>query len=336
MSSGDIPESASGAKAKNPLATARESDVTRLLRASRQREFAVLRERMHAGQSSSNLLAGLRHRAVRDKSATEHALEKIERIGAHLENLWNPPLEKAKSPPVPVPLLDQSTAQAAEPPTVEPASTPAPSAVPIPIPAETLPEALLLTVPEISHMNAESNELSWTTDPKLQEAARLCLNGQEHAAQALLQSTLNPLSERTRLAFHQALMLLEVCRLLGDMANFDDVVMEFVHWWNGLPPHWEPIEAPMASSTLQLRGDLCGSNSVDLPELEDSDKKCKLGIDCNALWRLDQPAASSLLAWLRRAQERNYTIRLETGSVLVYLQWTITGIEKFANLRKTF
>jgi hypothetical protein len=143
MSSGDIPESASGAKAKNPLATARESDVTRLLRASRQREFAILRERMHAGQSSSNLLAGLRHRAVRDKSATEHALEKIERIGAHLENLWNPPLEKAKGPPKPVSLLDQSTAQAAEPSAVEPASTHAPTAAPVaapvPIPAETLP-----------------------------------------------------------------------------------------------------------------------------------------------------------------------------------------------------
>jgi ABC-type transporter Mla MlaB component len=334
MSSGDIPESASGAKAKSPLATARESDVTRLLRASRQREFAMLREHMYAGQNSSNVLAGLRHRAVRDKSATVHALEKIERIGAHLENLWNPPLEKAKAPPAPAALPDQSALHAVEPPAVEPASTPAPTVTPVT--GESLPEALLLTVPEISYMSAESNELSWTTDPKLQEAARLCLNGQELAAQTLLQSTLDPLSERTRLAFHQALMLLEVCRLLGDMATFDDVVMEFVHWWNGLPPHWEPIEAPMASATLRLRGDLRGHASVELPELAASDNNSKLAIDCNGLWRLDQPAASALLAWLRKAQAGNYTIRLETGSVLVYLQWTITGIEKFANLRKTF
>ena len=190
MSSGDIPESASGAKAKSPLATARESDVTRLLRASRQREFAMLREHMYAGQNSSNVLAGLRHRAVRDKSATVHALEKIERIGAQLENLWNPPLEKAKAPPAPAALHDQSTPHAVEPPAAEPASTPAPTVTPVT--GESLPEALLLTVPEISYMSAESNELSWTADPKLQEAARLCLNGQELAAQTLLQSTLDP------------------------------------------------------------------------------------------------------------------------------------------------
>ena len=50
---------------------------------------------------------------------------------------------------------------------------------------------------------------------------------------------------------------------------------------------------------------------------------------------LADDAGTDAHGWLRRAQARNAALSLETSSVLVYLQWTVTGMDQFATLRKT-
>jgi hypothetical protein len=79
-----------------------------------------------------------------------------------------------------------------------------------------------------------------------------------------------------------------------------------------------------------------GADSLQLPELDSSQSTPPLSIDCTALLRIDQHAAKALLGWLQRTQTDYPDLSLETSSLLVYLQWTVTGMDKFVTLRKTF
>ena len=326
MSPGDTAATNPGAKTR----TALELDRARLLRVSRKREFANLRLHMSSGQGA-NTVAGLRSQIVRDKSISRQALEKIDQIGAHLENLWSPGDAKpaAIGKPALVSALNNSVLE--EPPSM---------LVPQPETAiDKSPQTTVLTPPHTTELAPPElpvhNPMAWASDPTLSEVAKLCLQRQDTAAQSRLHTALTPQNERTALAYHQALLLLEICRLLGDMAGFDDTVMEYVHWWNDTPPLWDVKPAPLEGPSWNLQGDMQGAESLQLPELDLSQGSQTLPIDCTALLRMDQQAANALLGWLRRAQARNAALSLETSSVLVYLQWTVTGMDQFATLRKT-
>ena len=325
MSPGDTAATNPGAKTR----TALERDRARLLRVSRKREFANLRLHMSSGQGA-NTVAGLRSQIVRDKSISRQALEKIDQIGAHLENLWSPGDAKpaAIGKPALVSALNNSVLE--EPPSM---------LVPQPETAiDKSPQTTVLTPPHTTELAPPElpvhNPMAWASDPTLSEVAKLCLQRQDTAAQSRLRTALTTQNERTALAYHQALLLLEICRLLGDMAGFDDTVMEYVHWWNDTPPLWDVKPAPLEGPSWNLQGDMQGAESLQLPELDLSQGSQTSPIDCTALLRMDQQAANALLGWLRRAQARNATLSLETSSVLVYLQWTVTGMDQFATLRK--
>ena len=325
MSPGDTAATNPGAKTR----TALERDRARLLRVSRKREFANLRLHMSSGQGA-NTVAGLRSQIVRDKSISRQALEKIDQIGAHLENLWSPGDAKpaAIGKPALVSALNNSVLE--EPPSM---------LVPQPETAiDKSPQTTVLTPPHTTELAPPElpvhNPMAWASDPTLSEVAQLCLQRQDTAAQSRLRTALTTQNERTALAYHRALLLLEICRLLGDMAGFDDTVMEYVHWWNDTPPLWDVTPAPLEGPSWNLQGDMQGAESLQLPELDLSQGSQTSPIDCTALLRMDQQAANALLGWLRRAQARNATLSLETSSVLVYLQWTVTGMDQFATLRK--
>ena len=331
MSPGSSFDTTTGAKTQMVYPGVGNSDRARILRVTRQREFANLRVHMGAVQGVSTV-AGLRSQTVRDKSLSRLALEKIDRIGAHLENHWSPEVAKA------APNAVQATA-----PRLETAALPESPSSLAQLPETAIhqsAQAPMLTLPNdalaASHELPAQDPMAWASDPTLGEVALLCLQAKDAAAQSRLRAALTMQTERTPLAYHQALVLLEICRLQGDMASFDDTVMEYVHWWNDTPPLWKVKPAPNAQSSWYLQGDLQDADSLQLPELDVSQDVKDLTIDCTALLRMNQQAARALLGWLRRARLRSYALRLETSSVLVYLQWTITGMEKFATLRKTF
>jgi len=326
MSPGNTAATHPGAKTQAAL----ERDRVRLLRVSRKREFANLRLHMGSGQGA-NTVAGFRSEIVRDKSISRQALEKIDQIGAHLEKLWSPGDAKPAAIGKPAPVSALNNSVLAEPPSMlvpqpETAIDKSPQT-----PVLTLPYTTELAPPELP----VQNPMAWASDPTLSDVAKLCLQRQDTAAQSRLRAALTPQNERTALAYHQALLLLEICRLLGDMAAFDDTVMEYVHWWNDTPPLWDVKSAPLEGPSWTLQGDMQGAESLQLPELALSQGSQTLPIDCTALLRMDQQAANALLGWLRRAQARNAALSLETSSVLVYLQWTVTGMDQFATLRKT-
>lgn len=331
MRSLDTSDIHTGAKTQMVYPAVGNSDRARILRVSRQREFANLRRHMGSVQGASTV-AGLRSQTVRDTSLSRQALEKIDRIGAHLENHWRP--EEAKIAPLAV---QASIAK------LDTILLPDPPSLLSKLPETTLHksvEAPMLTLPSRAMAASKElpaqNPLAWASDPTLGEVALLCLQRKDAAAQSRLRAALTAQTERTSLAYLQALLLLEICRLQGDMTSFDDTVMEYVHWWNHTPPLWEVKSEPRAQSSWRLQGDLQGADSLQLPELDLSQEVKNLTIDCTALLRMDQKAAKALLDWLQRAHLPNVALQMDTASVLVYLQWTLTGMEKFATLRKTF
>ena len=331
MSPGDTSVTHTGAKTQTAHLSAGERDRARIIRVARKREFANLRLHMASGQGA-NTVAGLRSQIVRDKTISRQALEKIDRIGAHLENLWGTGNAKpsAIGKPAPVPALNNS--ELADPP---------PMLVPLPEPA--IEKSLQIPLLELPNTDVQAhqelpapNPMAWASDPTLREVAELCLQRQDTAAQSLLRAALSAQIERTAVAYYQALLLLEICRLLGDMEGFDDTVMEYVHWWNDTPPLWEMKLAPLKGTLWNLQGDMQGADSLQLPELDSSQSMPPVSIDCTALLRIDQHAAKALLSWLQRAQAYNPDSSLETSSVLVYMQWSVAGMDKFVTLRKTF
>ena len=327
----DTSDTNTGAKTQMAYSGVGGSDRARVLLVSRQQEFAHLRLHMGSVQGV-NTVAGVRSHTVRDKSISRQALEKIDRIGAQLENHWSP--REVKTAPI--------EAQAAVS-RLETTLLPDPPFMLAKLPETAIHKSVevpMLTLPNrakpASHEQPAQNRMEWISNPTLGEVALLCLQRKDAAAQSRLRAALTTQNERTPLAYHQALLLLEICRLQNDMTSFDDTVMEYVHWWNDTAPLWEVKPAPRAQSPWHLRGDMQDADNLQLPELNLSQEAKTLTIDCTALLRMDQQAAKALLVWLRRAQLLNYALRMETSSVLVYLQWTVTGMEKFATLRKTF
>lgn len=330
MTSGDTPNAGAGGKAKALDPVSQKRAIASKLRSARKREFAMLRERMREVENTSNTVAGLRGRAVRDQPASNQTLEKIERIGAHLESLWNPGAAKSAPPPE------------ASPSKLAPSTWSSDSLwnKPISQMLDTGPLSMLLQLPTSTPVPTEApaapQAADWSKDPFAQEIAALFALGKYMAVQTLLLSRLDPDSKRDPASYWQVLCLLDTYRLLDDMDGFDDTVLTFVHWWNGLTPSWDtPAPADKASPWVLL-GDIKGADGLKLPELDRSETLQKIDIDCSALRHLDQAASKALLQWLGRANTRNYEVSLNAPSALVALLWSTMDMEKAAQVRKSF
>jgi ABC-type transporter Mla MlaB component len=330
--------SASG-QASDPAAQKRA--IASKLRSARKREFAVLRERMREGENLPNTVAGIRGRAVRDRPASNQTLEKIERIGAHLESLWNPGAAKpAAAPPAPV---EQAKAlPEASPSTLAPNTWSSTSlwSKPLSQLVDPGPLSMLLDLPASPVAPAaapsEPEAAPSANDAFLQEIIGLFALGKFEAVQTMLLSVLDPDSERTSKAYLQALCLLDTYRLLGDMDGFDDTVLAFVHWWNGLTPTWALAPSAGKPSAWVLQGEIKGINGLTLPELDRSETTQTIEVDCSALRYMDQAASKALQQWLGRAKTRNYEVCLHAPSALMYLLWGSMELGKLAQVRKNF
>ncbi len=346
MTPGDTPNAGAGGKAKALDPVSQKRAIASKLRSARKREFAMLRDRMREGENTPNTVAGIRGRAVRDRPASNQTLEKIERIGAHLESLWNPAAAKPAAPTPSAPVA-QTKPKSAPPPEASPSKL-APSTwssdslwnKPISQLLDTGPLNMLLqlptSIPVPTEAPAAPQAADWSKDPFAQEIAALFALGKYTAVQTLLLSRLDPDSERDPASYWQVLCLLDTYRLLDDMDGFDDTVLAFVHWWNGLTPSWDTSAPADKASPWVLLGDIKGANGLKLPELDRSETLQKIDIDCSALRHIDQAASKALLQWLGRAKIRNYEVSLNTPSALMALLWSTMDMEKAAQVRKSF
>ena len=343
MTPGDTPNAGAGGKAKPLDPVSQKRAIASKLRDARKREFAMLRERMREDGNTPSTVAGIRGQSVRDGSASNQTLEKIERIGAHLESLWNP---GAAKPAAAAPLA-KAAPQSALPPEALPGEL-APSTwssdslwnKPIRQLLDPGPLSMLLqlasSTPAAPAAPASPEAAGWSKDPFGQEIAALFALGKYTAVQTLLLSRLDSSVERSPDSYWQVLCLLETYRLLDDMDGFYDSALTFVHWWNGLTPGWDnPAPADKATPWV-LQGDIKGANGMQLPELDRSEKLQKIDIDCSTLRRIDQAASKALLQWLGRAKTRNYEVSLNAPSALVALLWSTMDMEKAAQVRKSF
>jgi ABC-type transporter Mla MlaB component len=343
MTPGDTSNAGAGGKAKALDPVSQKRAIASKLRDARKREFAMLRERMREDESTPSTVAGIRGQAVHDRSASNQTLKKIERIGAHLESLWNP---GAAKPAAAAPLA-QATPQSAPQPEALPSEL-APSTwssdslwnKPISQLLDPGPLSMLLqlasSTPAAPAAPVPPEAADWSKDPFGQEIAALFALGKYAAVQTLLLARVDPNVERDPDSYWQVLCLLETYRLLEDMDGFDDSVLAFVHWWNGLTPGWEnPAPADKASPWV-LQGDIKGANGMMLPELDRSEKLQKIEIDCSTLRHIDPPAVKALLQWLGRAKTCNYEVCLSAPSALVALLWSTMAVEKTAQVHKTF
>lgn len=342
MSPGDPPTE----RATAPLLQGQDQRaIAAKLRAARKREFAMLRERMRDMENAPSKVAGVRSRVARDQSVNSQTLEKIERIGARLEALWNPAAARAATPPAQSPL----TTQAHSPTTTGAATSLMPSAwSDASVWAQPLTELLSLesTAPMLQIPGATATATTqapgvdlpslWAKDPLMAEIAqRLAL--QEFAAvQTLILATLNPSKAREPTSHLQVQILLETYRLQDDVDAFDHAVLEYVHWWQGETPQWQRRRGSASGTEWVLKGRLAGATALQLPELDKGEQKQEIHIECSDLQAMDGKAAKALGQWLNRASSRNYTITLEAPPAPVYLQWVTLGFEKSATLRTYF
>jgi len=346
MTPGDTPNAGAGGNAKALDPVSQKRAIASKLRGARKREFAMLRERMREGQNTPNTVAGIRGRAVRDRPASNQTLEKIERIGAHLESLWNP---GAAKPAAPTPSASvEPTKPKSEPPPEASPSKLAPSTwssdslwnKPISQLLDPGPLSMLLQLPNSTPATPAEpvppEAADWTKEPFAQEIAALFALGKYTAVQTLLLSRLDADGERNPASYWQVLCLLDTFRLLDDMDGFDDTVLAFVHWWNGLTPSWDTPAPANKASPWALQGDIKGANGLKLPELDRSEKLQKIEIHCSALRHMDSPAVKALLQWLGRAKTRNYEVSLSAPSALVALLWRTMDVEKAAQVHTSF
>ena len=343
MDSGDASQLRSGGDAKGRDALAQRRAIATKLRAVRKREFAILRDRMRAAEDQPNTVAGIRGRAVSDRPANNQTIEKIERIGAHLEALWNPGAVSAMTP-------NQATEVTPETPPARsefsnnsaPHLWPADSLWSQPTSPAALTSSLALSLDFTSNLNTPSAvkqvdnvtaQADLIKDPLMQEIAGLFALRKYLAIQTLLLSRLGADHEHTRMNHLQVLALLESYRLMDNMDAFDDTVLAYVHWWNGITPSWQTAIATKAQAPWILQGALQGANSLQLPELDLIENREEIAIDCTALRHMDTSAAKALSQWLVRAKSRNYAVTLNGGSVLVYLLWCSMDIAKHATVQ---
>ncbi len=340
MTPGDTPNAGAGGNAKALGPVSQKRAIASKLRGARKREFALLREHMRGDANTPSTVAGMRGRAVRDQNASSQTLEKIERIGAHFESLWYPATTKATAGTKPrhVAKANMQSAPPTQAPSA-PATVPATSMWIRPISQLVNPDPLRM-LPELPSSAPVAPPSAATVlvgeDPFLYSLVDLFARGKYLALQTLLLPRQEPNGERNPSAYLRILCLLETYRLLGDMDGFDDTVLTYFHWWNGLTPSWESSAPAGMGSPWFLQGDVRGAMGLNLSELDRGESGQVVEVDCSTLRHMDLPAVQALQEWLSRAKARNYAVRLNAPSPLVYLLWSTMGIEKLAQVRKFF
>ncbi len=155
------------------------------------------------------------------------------------------------------------------------------------------------------------------------------------------------------------MLLLEMYRILGRQAAFEETSIDYCVTYEVSPPSWEPpsnkfrladatpaeavVAAPVVeldpidlpADTVPLSGDLLGKAEAELARLGNfAVDHRKVIVDCSRLRRVDFTAAGVLLNWAVGAQSQNKTIEFREVSNLVAALLAVMGLHEVATVER--
>jgi len=180
------------------------------------------------------------------------------------------------------------------------------------------------------------------------------LEGAEHFAERLMASVEVGRRDPSNASW---MLLLEVYRVLGRQAAFEETSIDYCVTYEVSPPSWEPPSskfrlgntAPVAevalvpeaaiaelpADTISLSGDLLGKAEADLQRLGNfAAEHRKVIVDCSRLRRVDFTAAGVLLNWAVGAQSSNKSIEFREVSNLVAALFAVMGLHEVATIER--
>lgn len=159
------------------------------------------------------------------------------------------------------------------------------------------------------------------------------------------------------------MLLLEIYRILGRQAAFEETSIDYCVTYEVSPPSWEPPppkfrlgDAPAAGlapegvegatpgegevaevpgDTVALSGDLLGKAESDLQRLANfTAEHRRIVVDCAQLRRVDFTAAGVLLNWAVSAQSGGKSIEFRSVSNLVAALLVVMGLNEVAQIER--
>ncbi len=157
------------------------------------------------------------------------------------------------------------------------------------------------------------------------------------------------------------MLLLEIYRILGRQAAFEETSIDYCVTYEVSPPSWEPPSSkfrlgdvpaavpempaatpvdevdPMelAGDAVALSGDLLGKAEAELNRLGNfAAEHRKIVVDCTRLRRVDFTAAGVLLNWAVGAQSANKTVEFREVSNLVAALLAVMGLHEVASIER--
>ncbi len=156
------------------------------------------------------------------------------------------------------------------------------------------------------------------------------------------------------------MLLLEMYRILGRQAAFEETSIDYCVTYEVSPPSWEPPstkfrlgDAPapavevavaavepldameLAGDAVALSGDLLGKAELELQRLSNfTAEHRKIVVDCTRLRRVDFTAAGVLLNWAVGAQSSNKSIEFREVSNLVAALLAVMGLHEVASIER--
>lgn len=156
------------------------------------------------------------------------------------------------------------------------------------------------------------------------------------------------------------MLLLEMYRILGRQAAFEETSIDYCVTYEVSPPSWEPPstkfrlgDAPapvvevavavtepldameLAGDAVALSGDLLGKAELELQRLINfTAEHRKIVVDCTRLRRVDFTAAGVLLNWAVGAQSSNKSIEFREVSNLVAALLAVMGLHEVASIER--
>lgn len=155
------------------------------------------------------------------------------------------------------------------------------------------------------------------------------------------------------------MLLLEMYRVLGRQAAFEETSIDYCVTYEVSPPSWEtpspkfrlgsaasaaPAEAKiepaaimpeLAVDMVSLSGDLLGKAEAELARLTNfAAEHRKVVVDCKGLRRVDFTAAGVLLNWAVGAQGASKTIELRDVSNLIAALLVVMGLHEVAQIER--
>jgi ABC-type transporter Mla MlaB component len=181
------------------------------------------------------------------------------------------------------------------------------------------------------------------------------IEGAEHLAERLLASLEVGRRDASNASW---MLLLEMYRILGRQAAFEETSIDYCVTYEVSPPSWEPpsakfrvgsnsgvpveqapseVEPPsnVNADSISLSGDLLGKAEADLQRLiQYAAQHRKVIVDCKALRRVDFTAAGVLLNWAVGAQAANKTVELRQVSNLIAALLVVMGLDEIAQIER--